>query len=103
VVSFDDVFYEFTKMSSSNGGGELVGGEDGFIVIGVGFAVVGTILGINIVATASGKKYLQYSRCRSVSHELDKSCKDNGMYADMCKMVQRQRDCHQFGKAVQFQ
>jgi hypothetical protein len=32
-------------MSSLNGGGELVGGENGFIVIGVGFAVVSTILG----------------------------------------------------------
>jgi hypothetical protein len=56
-ISFDHVFYDDTKVSSSKGGGELVGGEDGFIVIGVGFAVVGTILGINIVATSQRVRF----------------------------------------------
>jgi hypothetical protein len=51
-VLFDHILYKFTKVSSSKGGRDLVGIEDRFIVIGVGFAVVGTILGVNIVTTS---------------------------------------------------
>jgi hypothetical protein len=47
----DGVLHYDTKVSSTEGGGELVGGEYGFIVIGIGLAVVSTVLGVDVVAT----------------------------------------------------